>query len=182
MKRVQDNPPSRFPARPVAEARYPWWVAKVKPRQEKACAFDLLRGQIEYYLPLYTKVVRRRDNNKPRKSVLPLFPGYISFSQDVPEGIYTGGRIVSIIEVRNQRRFIDEMTQVYLALEAGAKLEPLRESYDPGTRVRVRRGPMRGIEGSIVQVRGEHLLVLSVEQFGRASVTIDSSLVEPMGR
>ena len=180
MKRIGDNPPTRFPARPITEAAFRWWVAKVKPRQEKACAADFLKHGIEYYLPMYTNVVRRRDNNKPRKSVLPLFPGYISFSQQVPENVYVAGRIVNIIEVRHQRRFIDQLTQIYLALEAGAKLEPLLESFEPGMGVSVRRGPLRGIRGTIARIQGEHRLVLSVEQFGRASLTIDSALVEPV--
>ena len=78
MRNVTDNPPARFPDRPIGEAELPWFVAHVKPRQEKAAADDCLRLGVEYYLPMFTRVTRRRDNNKPRKSVLPLFPGYIS--------------------------------------------------------------------------------------------------------
>jgi hypothetical protein len=75
MKRVDENPPTRHPAGPISESKEPWWVAKVKPRQEKAIAFDLIARSIDYYLPMFTKVVRRKDNNKPRKSILSLFPG-----------------------------------------------------------------------------------------------------------
>ena len=77
MRRMSDNPPSRYPERPIADAEQPWFVAHVKPRMEKAVADDCVRKAIEYYLPMVTKVTRRKDNNKPRKSVLPLFPGYI---------------------------------------------------------------------------------------------------------
>ncbi len=180
MKRISDNPPTRWPARPIADAEHPWWVAKVKPRQEKAFVLDLLEHEIEYYLPMYTKVVRRRDNNKPRKSVLPLFSGYVSFSQASPQNIYTRGRVVNIIEIRHQARFIQELTQIYQALEAGAPLEPVLESYEPGTEVRVRSGPLHGIRGVISRVHNESRLVLSVEPCGRAAVSIDSSLVEPV--
>ena len=180
MKRLSDNPPSRYPSRPIAEAAHPWWVAKVKPRQEKAFAFDLLRAEVEYYLPLYTRVTRRRDNNKPRKSILPLFPGYVSFAQNTPENIYSGGRVVDIIQIRHQSRFVRELTQIYQALEAGVQLEPLMESFELGTAVRVRSGPLRGVTGTIARVHNESRLVLAVEPFGRASLTIDSSLVEPV--
>jgi len=180
MKPLSENPPSRFPSRPIAEAPHPWWVAKLKPRQEKAFAFDLIHHGIEYYLPMYMKVTRRADNNKPRKSVLPLFPGYVSFAIPVPENIFSGGRVVNIIEIRNQSRFVHELTQVYLALEAGAKLEPLLERFETGMAVRVRSGPLRGVEGVIAQVRDARRLVLEVEPFGRAALTIDSSLVEPV--
>lgn len=180
MRHLTDNPPTRFPDRPIDEAEFPWWVAKVKPRQEKAFAEDLLRAEVEYYLPLYTKVTRRRDNNKPRKSIVPLFPGYVSFAQRTPEHIYTGGRVVNIISIRHQKRFVHELTQIYQALEAGASLEPLMERYDPGAEVRVRSGPMRGVVGIITRVHNQTRLVLSVEPFGTASLSIDSAMVEPV--
>ena len=46
MKRINENPPARFPARAITEAAAPWWVAKVKPRQEKAIAFDFIRNSV----------------------------------------------------------------------------------------------------------------------------------------
>lgn len=180
MRSLADTPPSRHPARAITDAASRWWVAKLKPRQEKAFAADLLRNDIEYYLPMVTHVTRRRDNNKPRKSILPLFPGYISFAQDVPNNIFTGGRVAGIIEVHDQQRFVHELSQIYSALESGAVLEPLLDHFDPGMRVRVRSGALRGLEGTVARVRGENRLVLEVEPFGRAMVTVDSSLVEPI--
>jgi transcription antitermination factor NusG len=180
MKRIAENPPTRFPARSVAEAEAPWWVAKVKPRQEKACAFDFARNDIEYYLPMFTKVTRRRDNNKPRKSIMPLFPGYIAFSQVVPQNVFSTGRVVEVIEVRHQKRFIEELSQIYVALEAGAVLEPVLGHFEPGATVRVRSGPLHGIVGMVTRLQGEHRLVLSVESFGRAALTIDTAMVEPL--
>jgi len=180
MKRLSDTPPSRFPARPIGEAGFRWWVAKLKPRQEKAFAADLITHDIEYYLPMYVKAVRRLDNNKLRKSVLPLFPGYISFAQDTPHNIFRGGRVVSVLEVRDQERFVRQLGQIYEALEAGAVLDPLVERFEPGERVRVRSGPLRGIEGVVSVVRGERSLVLEVEPFGRASLRIGPELLEPV--
>ena len=100
MKRVNENPPARFPVKPLDEYSLPWWVAKVKPRQEKALAFDFIAKNIEYYLPLLTKVTRRKDNNKPRKSIIPLFPGYISFCADKNDlrTAFSTGRVVNTID------------------------------------------------------------------------------------
>jgi transcription antitermination factor NusG len=181
MKRVSENPPSRFPDRPIGAGADPWWVAKVKPRQEKAIAFDFIKSNIEYYLPLVTKVTRRKDNNKPRKSVLPLFPGYISFC--VAEGgaasVYKTGRVVSIIEIRHQNRFKSELTQIYQALESGIPLEPVEAAYPPGMPVYVHAGPLRGIRGVITRVQDSDRLVLSVSGLGQASMLIDSAFVKP---
>jgi transcriptional antiterminator NusG len=181
MKRVDENPPARHPDCPIQERETPWWVAKIKPRQEKAIAFDFINLAIEYYLPLYTKVVRRKDNNKPRKSVLPLFPGYISFCADkrrLRDALRTN-RVVNIIEIRHQKRFVDELSQIYFALEKGVVLEPLVDVYPEGMRVIVVAGPLRGIRGVIVKIHNNHKLVLSVEALGRAALSVNQSQVRP---
>ena len=182
MKRVGENPPARFPNRAPSEAEGPWWVAKIKPRQEKAVAFDLLREEIEYYLPMYTHVVRRRDNNKPRKSILPLFPGYISYcaSRGFERLIFKSGRVVNLVPVRNQKRFAEELEQIYRSIESGVSLQPV-QTYEPGDFVVVRRGPLRGITGTVTRISNETKLVLSVEGLGRAAMSVDSALVQPVG-
>lgn len=183
MKRIDENPPIRFPDRPPAECAAPWWIAKIKPRQEKAMAWDLVKKNIEYYLPMYTKVTRRADNNKPRKSILPLFPGYISFcaQSGTQNAIYATDRVVSVLEVRHQKRFIEELSQIYLGLQYGANIVPL-EAFEPGDYVCVQSGPLRGVHGTIVNVRDEHRLVLSVEGLGRAAMLVDAATVKAVSR
>lgn len=181
MKRISENPPARFPDRPIAAAENPWWIAKIKPRMEKAMAFDLIKRNVEYYLPMYTKVTRRRDNNKPRKSVLPLFPGYLSFcaAPGTQQSIYTTGRVVSVIEVRYQKRFVEELGQIYLGLNCGMPMEPVF-TFEPGESVEVFAGPLRGVHGVVTRINNEHRLVLEVEGLGRAAVLVDAGMVKPV--
>jgi len=178
MKRVNENPPARYPDRDFSESTKPWWVVKLKPRQEKACAFDFIEEGIEYYLPLYTKVTRRRDNNKPRKSILPLFPGYICFTADRSHDVYSSKRMVRLIEIQNQKKFIRELSQIRQILENNLPIQPLNESFSPGEEVLVKYGPLKGITGTIQTVMGERKLILSVEALGSASVTIDAAWVQ----
>lgn len=184
MKRVSENPPPRYPQRSIHEAQAPWWIAKVKPRQEKALAFDLIRKEIEYYCPMYTKVTRRRDNFKPRKSVLPLFPGYLSFC--APPGherqVYTTDRVVNLVEVRHQKHFMSELEQIYYTLDLGMPLEPFVniDELSPGMFVEVQSGPLRKIRGTVSRIQGTHKLILSVEGLGRAALTLDASIVKPV--
>jgi transcription termination/antitermination protein NusG len=180
MKRIGENPPARFPENArIDEAASPWWIAKVKPRQEKALAFDCIKNNIEYYLPLITKVTRRKDNNKPRKSILPLFAGYISFC--APAGkqnlLYATDRVVSILEIKNQRHFIEEISQIYRALSSNMPLEPALV-YAPGTLVRVQSGPLAGISGVITRVQNIDKLILSVKGLGQAAMVIDAANVK----
>jgi transcriptional antiterminator RfaH len=182
MRKMSDNPPVRFPERPIADAEHPWFVAHVKPRQEKALADDCVRFSVEYYLPMITKVIRRRDNNKPRKSILPLFPGYLSYSgtNETHHQLYRTGRIVAIIEIKHQKKFITELSQIYSLLEKGVPLEPFDYTFEPGSEVMIQAGPLRGIRGIVCTVKNRHRLILSVEGLGQAMTTIDAVLVKPV--
>jgi transcription antitermination factor NusG len=182
MRKMSDNPPVRFPDRPIAQAELPWFVVHVKPRQEKALADDCMRLAIEYYLPMITKVTRRRDNNKPRKSILPLFPGYVSCTgvKETYYRLYATGRIANIIEIKHQKRFIAELSQIYSLLEKGMPLEPCLFSFDKGAEVEVQAGPLRGIRGVVASVKNAARLILSVEGLGHAMMTVDAALVKPV--
>jgi transcription antitermination factor NusG len=180
MRRVSDNPPSRSPERPIADAPLPWFVVHVKPRMEKAVADDCVRKAIEYYLPMVTKVTRRKDNNKPRKSVLPLFPGYICVAgnKETYYSLYTTGRVAAIIEIRHQKKFVAELGQIYSILEKGVMLEPCGESIPEGTEVCVMAGPLKGIRGIVLNARNPNKVVLSVEGLGQAVMTVDAAMVK----
>jgi transcription antitermination factor NusG len=184
MRKVSDNPPARFPERPIGEAEFPWFVAHIKPRQEKAAADDCLRHSIEYYLPLFTRVTRRRDNNKPRRSVLPLFPGYLccAGTRETGRTLFATGRIVRIIEIAHQEKFIRELEQIYGLQERGAPLEPCGISYLCGDEVVIQNGPFRGVRGVIASVRNQHRLLLSVEGLGLAMTAVEASAVVHLDR
>jgi len=171
-------PPSRFPARPPGEAAERWWVAKVKPRQEKQIAQDFFDSGIEYYLPLYIKNTPRPGSRSPRLFNVPLFPGYISFAQEKPHGVYSTGRLVSLIEIRNQRRFVNELNQIYHLLQGDAPLTPVSGPHlAAGTPVCITQGPFAGTKGIIHKTSSSVDIIVSVECLGNASLKINPSWV-----
>ncbi len=179
MSQSEPLPPSRFPDRPIEQAQGKWWIVKVKSRQEKQLAFDFARAGIEYYLPLYKKVYTRPgETTRKRIFTLPLFPGYIAFAQDTPEGIYRTGRVAQLIEVRNQNRFIKELSSIYSALEGGMAVSPVEESFDLLEDVEVVSGPLRGVKGSIAEIRNSRFLILEVDGLGKALVKVDMKMVK----
>lgn len=170
---TDNNPLSRFPAVPIEQACCRWWVAKVKPRQEKQLAIDLLKKGVEYYLPLYKKTTVRPGTNKKRISIVPLFPGYICFSQDIPKDIFLTGRVVNLIEIINQKRFVKELSAIYYAFEYGYSVEPISEPVMPNTKVEIISGMLKGIQGVVASIRNHVHLILEVGGLGRAAVQIE---------
>lgn len=179
MYRMDDNPPPRFPERPVCEAEHPWWVLKLRSRMEKATARDCLERGIEYYLPMYTKVVRRRDNGRNRKTILPLFPGYLPISCPSPHSLLNEGRVVYVMPVKNQSRFARELSQVYAAWDGGVEIAPCpTELLAVGSHVRIVAGSLKGLRGQVHSRHlGCHTLVLEVGELGRVAVRLDASIV-----
>jgi transcription antitermination factor NusG len=160
--------PQRFPVdRPLDEDLGRWVVARVKPRHEKAVAARLALEGVGYYLPVTCCVRRRRDNGKPRKALLPLFPGYISFVGEENRGrIRQTGGALQFLYVNDQERFVRELAWIQrLLLESCKPAE--RPPHPLGARMRVVRGPLRGVEGILERTGSGCRLWVGVEIFQR---------------
>jgi transcription antitermination factor NusG len=185
MLKLNDNPVCRYPeGRSLDDDLGRWTVAYVKSRQEKALASDLARRGVPYFLPMTEKRVRRRDNGKIRKSVIPLFPGYVSIALPGSEWnlAYGTHRVVRLIPVEEQAAFVRELRQVERLLEARAMIEPA-PAFSPGQPVRVHSGPMMGLEGEVVRQQGETLFIIRVHLFQQAvKVELDEAYLEPLTR
>lgn len=157
----------RYPVeRPLADDVGYWKVAYIKPRNEKALARECEQWEIGYYLPLYVKRVRRKDNNKPRKSVLPLFTGYFPFvdRDDAKRKIVESGRVVNFVDVADQELFVHDLNQIWQAVQSGAEIEPV-PMLETGQSVRIKEGPLQGLKGIIDQAKSPKYVVLQVEMF-----------------
>ncbi|OGP59723.1 MAG: hypothetical protein A2V67_02945 [Deltaproteobacteria bacterium RBG_13_61_14] len=176
MLRVAENPVPRFPiGRPLSQDMGSWWVARVKPRQEKALAWDLARLGVGYYLPMLTKRTRRRDNGKLRKSLVCAFPGYLSvtYYKERKAEILRTGRILNLLKVSGQEQFVRELEQIYQALSHSTELE-VQPHLAVGRRVMIASGPMQGIEGIVTDLRRPRKVFLNVEIFNRAVMVMVS--------
>lgn len=156
-----------------------WHVLHTKSRQEKILAGELAAMGIPFYLP----IVRRARLYGTRKALVeePLFPGYL-FLLGTLDQAYTADRtkrIANIIRVHDQKRLDWELQNLQVVLASPVALDPypfLRK----GTRVRVRSGPLQGLQG-VVDERINDRLILQVETLGQAvSLEIDGALLEPL--
>ena len=171
--------PLRYPDVSITESIKIWWIAKVKPNQEKALAADLYEKSIEYYVPCYMKTYKRADCNSTRKSLIPLFPSYVPFALDIdPWFLLQSNRISTIIQIKAQKKFKLELNQIYMANERKISLLPTPASFFfKGQKVKVVSGPLAGLAGNIVDDNISRILLLRVDYLGNACVSIDSSNV-----
>lgn len=157
-----------------------WHAIYTRHRHEKTVAQILTSKGFEIFLPLYMSPNRWSDRTKMVS--LPLFPGYVFLNGGLDRrlDLVTTPGIHSLVSCAVQPAAIptDEMNALRRAVETGASIEP-HPFLKCGDWVRVKSGPLAGVEGILVRKKNLCRLVLSVEMLGKAaSVEIDGFLVE----
>jgi transcriptional antiterminator RfaH len=114
--------------------------------------------------------------------LVPLFPGYVFLYGSDDERIVslTTNHISRVLDVPDPKGLRADLRQLRQLIEAK---EPLTQEsrLAPGDRVRVRSGPMEGIEGTVLDRRGRARLVVAINFLQQgASVEIEDFMLEPI--
>jgi transcription antitermination factor NusG len=165
----------------LAGVRFPWFALQVRTKHELNVA-HLLRGRgYSPFVPLYQQ--RRRWSDRTKVVDAPLFPGYLFCRLDLQNRLpvlMTPG-VTQIVGYRRVPIPVDEeeMKAIQAMISSGLPHQPC-PFVQIGDRVRIERGPLRGLEGILQEVRGEQRMVLSVSLLQRSVyVEIDPSDVKP---
>ena len=153
-----------------------WYVFRVKPRTEKKTVRWLEHFSIFHYLPTYVKVTRIQRRKVRRE--LPLFPGYVFVRANPGERLemLKTNLVTSTILVKTPRIMIHQLRQVRAALR-GERPVKVVHSFQPGDIVKIKTGPMRGVEGVVKYEGASATLCLSVDILG-ATVEVSVSPLE----
>jgi transcriptional antiterminator RfaH len=94
---------------------------------------------------------------------LPLFPGYLfgRLTRDERSEVFATNRAVGILEAPDQGRLIENLTAIHRAMRAGAIVSP-NEEMRPGSPVRIKSGPLAGLNGKIVRIASLSRVVIEV--------------------
>jgi len=179
--KASDNPPISWPdGKSIRDFAGQWWVAHTRSRNEKSLAHDLVSKEVSYFLPMAWKV--RRIRGRTLRSLLPLFGGYLFFCGGERQRIEVlrTNRVANLIEVKDQQRLAEELSQIEQALVAGADLSP-HNYLKKGQRCRVIGGALAGLMGIVTKTKNAARLVLQIDMLGQAaSVEIDVDMIEPI--
>jgi transcription antitermination factor NusG len=161
-----------------------WYALYTRSRFEKKMLTELTDRSVEVFLPMREVISRWKDRKK--KIWVPLFPGYIFLNHiDTPENRYRilnlpgAVRFVSL-EGRAQPIPEQQIEGVRRFLETSISVDPY-PYIQVGCRVEVIAGPLKGIQGVLVEKRGRFRFVLQVDLIRQAvAVEIDASDVRPL--
>jgi len=159
-----------------------WYAVHVRSNFEKRVAMELTSKGLETYLPAVTEVHRWKDRKKLIE--VPIFPGYV-FTRllDTPTLRMTVLRTSGTVSILGCGGSIEPVPETEIAaiqrlLQVNAPLltHPLLRE---GSWVRIRRGPLKDLEGLLVRIKNQARLVLSVELLSRSvSTEVDICNVE----
>jgi len=159
-----------------------WYAAYTNARHEKRVTEYLGGRSVECYLPLYKSVRRWQDRRKEVE--LPLFPGYVfvRIAYRSRLQVLTAPGVVQIVSFDGKPAAIreTEIETLRRGLARTTTFEP-HPYLKVGGRVRVRSGPLAGVEGILTRRKDGFRLVLSIELIMRSVATeVDEADVEPV--
>ena len=146
-----------------------WFAIYTASKHEKRVAQHLEMKDIETFLPLYS-ITKRWKNRTTAKLELPIFPGYVfaRFSATQRTRVVEVPMVYSIVSSRGSPTPVpdEEVARLRAALEA-RQAHPY-PYVKIGNRVRVRSGPLVGLEGIVVRTYGGLSVVLSVDMIQKS--------------
>jgi transcription termination/antitermination protein NusG len=161
-----------------------WYAVTTKSRQEKVVTSMLDYLEVPNFLPLINE--ERRWSDRKQMVAMPLFQGYafvrITTSGEFQLRVLKVPGVVDFVRSRSGPLPIPdrEIEDVRAVLSHGVGCSP-HPFLKAGDRVRVVRGALAGIEGTLIRCGSQSKLVISVEMIQRSvSVDIALSAVEPV--
>jgi transcription antitermination factor NusG len=172
--RLTDPARFRILAR-VSELR--WFVAHTRPRREKKLAEDCGRQGIAVTLPCYNSAHKYRGKTVVFRK--PLFPGYVFLQLQTRQVIAArqNEHVANLLDVFDQDTFERQLNDILTALDTDAEVR-LAPAIGEGMRVRIKGGPLQGIEGWVEKRYGMTTVLLRLDFINQAAaVKVDADML-----
>src|SRR5258708_7198592 len=159
-----------------------WYAAYTSANHEKRVALQLGQRSVEHFLPLYDSVRRWKDRRM--KLQLPFFPGYVFVRLALRDRL-------QVLQVPGVAKLVgfnglpsalpdSEIEAIQTCLARKACLEP-HPYVQVGRRVRVKAGPLEGLEGIMVRKKNRVRFVISLDLIQRsAAVEVEATDLQPI--
>jgi transcription antitermination factor NusG len=159
-----------------------WYAVSVYPRHEKQVAQMCQMKGVNYLLPLYSSLRRWKDRRKRLDMVL--FPGYVFVNIALAERlrVLVLPGVARFVTFHGQPAAVPdhEIRVLGLGAEGGLSIQP-HPYLQKGRLVRVRNGPMTGVEGILVRRKDRFRVVISIDLImSSVAAEVDEGDIEPL--
>jgi transcription antitermination factor NusG len=149
-----------------------WYALHTASNCEARVANYLQAFDVEAFLPDYPS--RRQWNDRVKTIRRPLFPGYLfcRLQNKLPSEAWCAPGLAHIVSSAGVPAPIpeEEIDSVRRLVDSGLVVcgSPMLKT---GERVRMRSGPLKGLEGRLERIKSQFRLVISVELLSRSIAT-----------
>jgi transcription antitermination factor NusG len=159
-----------------------WFAVRVRSNQERTAMAHLRERGYEQFAPSYKSERRWSDRTKEIEQYL--FPGYIFCRFDASDrrAVLSAPGVVDLVGFGRTPEAIpdQEIDRVRRMVESGLLVTPYR-FLNVGQTIRIERGPLTGLEGILVELKGKQRLVVSINLLQRSvSAEVDRRSVRPV--
>jgi transcription antitermination factor NusG len=164
--------------------KYNWHAVYTRSRAEKKAFSEFQDQQIEAFLPLQRKL--RQWSDRKKWVEMPLIPGYVfvRISRREYDKVLQSNYVVSYVRFEGKAAIIPDhqINFLKLMLEQGdIEVEISHHAFSPGQLVEVLAGPLIGLRGKLVEVKGKQKVALELEKIGySALVEINRAHIKPL--
>jgi transcriptional antiterminator RfaH len=149
-----------------------WYPVCTLPRAEKKALKELTGRGITAYLPLHRQLRQWSDRKKWIEE--PLIRSYIFvcvahhalnevlMTPGISRFIYFSGKVATIPD--------RQITELELLLASPFQLTITEENLQPGEKILVKAGPLKGIQGEMIEYRSQKQLLIRLETLGYAII------------
>ncbi len=139
-----------------------WWAVYTRSRQEKELSRALVAMEIPFYCPTVPHRYRS-PAGRLRTSHLPLFTNYVFMFAD---GFHRyralkTNLISNTIEVTDGLQLVRDLRQIQRLIQSGKSVS-IESQWMPGQKVRIKSGPLDGIEGRVLKRHSADYLFIAV--------------------
>ena len=166
----------------LGESLESWYALYTCPRHERRVAEYIAQRRICCFLPLYRSVRRWKDRRKELE--LALFPGYVFVRMALRDRlrILQVPGAVRLVSFNGKPAALPDVEIEFLRNRqcAAGAIEP-HPYLCVGKKVRVRSGPMQGLEGIIRRRKDKCRVIFSIELIMRSvAVEVDEADLDPI--
>ena len=155
-----------------------WYVAHTRPRCEKKLLEYCGRKNLAATLPCYRSAHKYRGKTVVFQK--PLFPGYLFLQMPAEKRglVLQSDHVANLLDVHDQELFARQLGEVMQALETDLEIR-LAPTIGEGARVKIKSGPLRGVEGWVEKRHGMSVVLLRLDFIGQAAaVKVDATDLE----
>lgn len=161
-----------------------WYAIYTKPRFEKKVDKELKEAGFDVYLPLMSTI--RQWSDRKKKVQVPLIPSYIFVKMEEVKlnTLFEFNGVVGVLKHLRKPAIVQdyEIENLKIICQHPDAVESVKSAdYKPGMAIQITHGPMMGLYGDCIEIKGKQRILVSVKNLGLEFVlNVPLSYIEPL--